>query len=56
MKLILKIKLLADFREQESLKKTLELCNSACNEISPICFEKKIWGEYKIHHEVEVLP
>ena len=52
MKLTLKIKLLPDFRQQESLKKTLELCNHACNEISQICFEKKVWRRYDIHHEV----
>ncbi|MDE3212730.1 MAG: transposase, partial [Bacteroidota bacterium] len=52
MNLTLKIKLLPDFRQQESLKKTLALCNDACNEISQLCFEKKIWSRYAIHHEV----
>ncbi|MDE3213946.1 MAG: transposase, partial [Bacteroidota bacterium] len=34
------------------MKKTLALCNRACNEISQICFEKKIWSRYAIHREM----
>ncbi len=51
VKLTLQIKLLPDNKQMQSLKDTLKECNTACNEISKRCFEKKIWGQYKIHHE-----
>jgi putative transposase len=52
VKLTLQIKLLPDNKQMQSLKDTLKECNTACNEIAKRCFEKKIWGQYKIHHEV----
>lgn len=52
VKLTLQIKLLPDTKQENALKDTLKACNTACNEISKRCFEKKIWGQYKIHHEV----
>lgn len=52
MKLTLQIKLLPDNKQANALKDTLKECNTACNEISKRCFEKKIWGQYRIHHEV----
>lgn len=52
MKLTLQIKLLPDNKQMQSLKDTLKECNAACDEISKRCFEKKIFGQYKIHHEV----
>lgn len=51
VKLTLQIKLLPDTKQANALKDTLKECNTACNEISKRCFEKKIWGQYKIHHE-----
>lgn len=51
VKLTLKIKLSPDSEQFNALKNTLKESNSACNEISKCCFEKKIWGQYKIHHE-----
>lgn len=52
VKLTLQIKLLPDTIQANSLKDTLKECNTACNEISKACFENKIFGQYKIHHEV----
>lgn len=52
VKLTLQIKLLPDNKQANTLKDTLKECNTACNEISKRCFEKKIFGQYKIHHEV----
>lgn len=52
VKLTLQIKLLPDIKQAIALKDTLKECNAACDEISKRCFEKKIWGQYKIHHEV----
>lgn len=41
-----------DTKQANALRDTLKECNTACNEISNRCFNKKIFGQYKIHHEV----
>lgn len=51
MKLTLQIKLLPTQEEFTSLKKTLIEANTACNEISDTAFTKKIYNQYKLHHE-----
>lgn len=52
MVLTLQIKLLPTATQAQSLRKTIERANAACNEISTRCFSKKIFGQFKIHHEV----
>lgn len=49
---MLKIKLLPNEIQADSLMNTIKECNAACNEISKRCFEKKIFGQFKIHKEV----
>jgi putative transposase len=51
MKLTLKIKLLPNDTEFKSLKKTLIEANTACNYISDIAFNKKVFNQFKIHKE-----
>ena len=51
MKLTLQIKLLPTQEQCTSLKNTLKEANTACNEISDTAFTKKIYNQYKLHHE-----
>jgi len=51
VKLTLKIKLLPTQEQCTSLKNTLKEANTACNEISDTAFTKKIYNQYKLHHE-----
>ena len=51
MKLTLQIKLLPTQKQFTSLKNTLMEANTACNEISEIAFTKKLYNQYKLHHE-----
>lgn len=51
MKLTLQLKLLPTHEQFTSLKKTLIEANAACNEISDTAFTKKIYNQYKLHHE-----
>jgi IS605 OrfB family transposase len=52
MKLILQIKLLPDKDQAQALLDTLKEANSACNQISEIMWEQKVWNQYKVHHLV----
>ena len=51
VKLTLQIKLLPTQEQFTFLKNTLIEANTACNEISNIAFEKKLYNQYKLHHE-----
>jgi len=51
MKLILQIKLLPIQEQFASLKNTLIEANTACNEISNIAWSKKLFNQFKLHHE-----
>lgn len=52
MKLTLKIKLLPADEQGKALLKTIKEANSCCNAISKIAWEKKVFNQFKIHHEV----
>lgn len=52
MKLTLQIKLLPTQEQFTFLKNTLIEANAACNEISETAFTKKLYNQYKLHHEV----
>src|SRR3989304_8111503 len=50
MKLTLKIKLLPDNKQANSLHKTIEEFNTACNEISNVAWDNNTFNSYKLHH------
>jgi len=50
MKLTVKVKLLPTQEQKDSLVKTIEVFNEACNYISQIAFEKKTFGQVGLHH------
>lgn len=50
MKLTVKVKLLADQQQHQSLKKTMEVFNEACNYISRIAFENRKFSQVPLHH------
>jgi putative transposase len=52
VKLTLKIKLLPDNEQAKSLLQTIKEANSACNIISKIASDLKIFNQFKIHKEV----
>jgi len=52
MKLTLQIKLLPDDKQAKSLLNTLKEANRACDEISEIVWQKKIFNQFKLHHLV----
>jgi predicted transposase len=52
MKLTLKIKLLPTAEQVELLLETIQEANSVCNAISDIAWSKKVFNNFKIHHEV----
>jgi putative transposase len=47
----LKIKLLPSEDQAKSLLRTIKQANAACNTISEIAWDKKLYNQYKIHHE-----
>ena len=49
MKLTANIKLQCSKEQHQILLQTLETCNKACNYISQICFDKKVFGQFKVH-------
>lgn len=49
MKLTAKVKLLPTEAQAESLKRTLETGNSACNRISDLAWDAKQFGQFQIH-------
>lgn len=51
MKLTLQIKLLPTDEQGKLLLETMKEANTACNEISNIAFTKKLYNQYKLHHE-----
>ena len=51
MKLILKIKLLPTQAQESSLIKTIQTANNACNAISDVAWNKRIFNQFKLHHE-----
>ena len=51
VKLTLQIKLLPTQEHFTFLKNTLIEANTACNEISETAFTKKLYNQYKLHHE-----
>lgn len=52
MKLTIKAKLLSNAEQHQSLKKTMEAFNNACNYISKRAFETKTFNQVKLHHLV----
>ncbi len=50
MKLTLQIKLLPTKEQERSLLNTFKSCNTACNEISKIAWENKVFNQYQLHH------
>jgi len=52
MKLTLKIKLLPTDEQTNLLLETMKEANNVCNAISDVAWEKKIFNNFKLHHEV----
>lgn len=52
MKLTLKIKLLPTDEQAKLLLDTMKEANAVCNAISDVAWEKKIFNNFKLHHEV----
>lgn len=52
MKLTLKIKLLPSDEQANLLLDTMKEANTVCNAISDVAWEKKIFNNFKLHHEV----
>lgn len=52
MKLTLQIKLLPDEIQAEYLKNTLKEANAACDYISGVMWENKVWNQFKTHRLV----
>lgn len=52
VKLMLKIKLLPDTKQANSLSKTIKEFNTACNEVSNIAWDNKTFNTYKLHRLV----
>lgn len=52
MKLTLKIKLLPTCKQSNLLLETIKEANIACNIISEVAWENKIFNNFKLHHEV----
>jgi len=52
MKLTLKIKLLPTDEQANLLLETMKEANTVCNAISDVAWEKRIFNNYKLHHEV----
>ena len=50
MKLTLKIKLLPSKEQAAFLLQTIKEANKACNAISEIAWENKVFNQFKIHH------
>jgi len=50
MKLTIKAKLLTDTEQHQSLKKTMEVFNNACNYISEIAYREKAFNAFKLHY------
>lgn len=49
MKLTAKVKLIPTEAQAESLKRTLETANDACNRISDLAWDAKTFGQFQIH-------
>lgn len=52
MKLTLKIKLLPTDEQADLLLETIQETNAACNAISDVAWSKRIFNNFKLHHEV----
>ncbi len=52
MKLTLKIKLLPTAEQADLLLETLRETNTVCNAISEVAWSKRIFNNFKLHHEV----
>jgi putative transposase len=52
MKLTLKIKLLPNESQSKLLLDTIKEANEVCNAISNVAWEKRIFNNFKLHHEV----
>ena len=52
MKLTLKIKLLPTDEQANLLLDTMKEANAVCNAISDVAWEKRIFNNFKLHHEV----
>lgn len=52
MKLTLKIKLLPTDEQANLLLETIQETNDACNAISDVAWSKRIFNNFKLHHEV----
>lgn len=59
MKLIAQIKLNPSLEQFDALKQTLETANKACNHVSAIAWNSRVFGQYALHkleyHEVRRL-
>lgn len=51
MKLTLKIKLLPTNEQADLLLETMKEANTVCNAISDVAWEKRIFNNFKLHHE-----
>jgi len=52
MKLTLKIKLLPNNEQSDLLLETIKEANAVCNAISDVAWAKRIFNNFKLHHEV----
>ena len=52
MKLMAQIQLLPDEEQKQALEQTLELVNDACNYISSIAWDKKVFGKFPLQKSV----
>lgn len=51
MKLVLQIRLFPTQEQADLLKDTISTFNEACNTISQIAWERKVFSQFKLHHE-----
>ncbi len=54
MKLTLKIKLLPTDEQANLLLDTIKEANTVCNAISDVAWGKKIFNNFKLHHETYI--
>ena len=52
MKIVAQLKLLPSVEQSNALKRTLEIANQTCNQISEMAWESKTFKQFALHHAV----
>jgi IS605 OrfB family transposase len=52
MKIVAQLKLLPSVEQSNTLKRTLEIANQTCNQISEMAWESKTFKQFALHHAV----